>query len=827
MENLTQSLGVVKPGVAPAPQEGYKVVVFEETKGGTKFKAILNPGDKPLKTTPGWFKSKSRFRAYAVNSDPNLSLDQSIEIVLPARHTHFTLECRIYFKVYNPEQIAVRFEVDPIRCIWDEIKRQFKISSKKLDIRSKKVRFRFNEFKKNDLTNRIVKKIQGISSGFGININKIILDHRLPERELEVDITKEDHEMVRKQKDVKVESDDKWQNKMNVKIRKVGKDATIAQKIAVNTEIKKDELPEKNSKINVDIKTIEGDAVIGEIIKKKLDDETTLSSNDRHLSGDIERKVKKKKKRKTNKIKSGIETNTSSSDGTFGSTNQESINQFYRYTKVDCPHECSLNDEIELSVKLTIKKPLETAVRQFVQIPVDNLEKSVILILKVTAPDFQVDKSQKTMNVPIDEDSDKVVFKMKPLSVGKQIVEIEIYWNALRIGYFALEIEVMAVLDHPDPPAHIVCYENPGSFIGNAFITKPVKKKTEVYNTLHVTWDSVSKLTYALYPESGPPEGDWEVENIGSQESLQDSLNDLASLITDIAQKKYLNKEEELSCLENMRGIGSVLFEKFIPEYLRFKIKEWPPGEILCISTTEQWIPWELIYDGNGFWGERFLIFRLPRVKGNLQSNDQKNSDEKVKPGTDIINIIHVLGGEIKDIYTERAKNVFKIAESQASIITLEKSNLSALIKQIGKADLLHFTCHGYHKPSLYLQISDKQDKQLNLRFEALKSENFAVKKGSIIFSNACHSSSPSVIFGDFVNFGWEFYRKGAAVFIGTTGTIPTEYAIEFSENFYNRLFKSNAGVAIAFREAKREMHKKNNFFHLLYCLYANPILVR
>ncbi|MGD2088746.1 MAG: CHAT domain-containing protein [Candidatus Aminicenantes bacterium] len=535
----------------------------------------------------------------------------------------------------------------------------------------------------------------------------------------------------------------------------------------------------------------------------------------------------RKSKDPSDKSKLRGHLHSSPDNGIIDAKSQKQINQFYRYTKVDCPQECSLNDEIELSVQLTIKKPLETVVRKFVQITVDNLEKSVKLTLKMTAPDFQVDKSQKTMNVPIDEDSDKVVFKMKPLSVGKQIVEIEIYWNALRIGYFALEIEVMAVLDHPDPPAHIVCYENPGSFIGNAFITKPVKKKTEVYNTLHVTWDSVSKLTYALYPESGPPEGDWEVENIGSQESLQDSLNDLASLITDIAQKKYLNKEEELSCLENMRGIGSVLFEKFIPEYLRFKIKEWPPGEILCISTTEQWIPWELIYDGNGFWGERFLIFRLPRVKGNLQSNDQKNSDEKVKPGTDIINIIHVLGGEIKDIYTERAKNVFKIAESQASIITLEKSNLSALIKQIGKADLLHFTCHGYHKPSLYLQISDKQDKQLNLRFEALKSENFAVKKGSIIFSNACHSSSPSVIFGDFVNFGWEFYRKGAAVFIGTTGTIPTEYAIEFSENFYNRLFKSNAGVAIAFREAKREMHKKNNFFHLLYCLYANPILVR
>jgi len=376
---------------------------------------------------------------------------------------------------------------------------------------------------------------------------------------------------------------------------------------------------------------------------------------------------------------------------------------------------------------------------------------------------------------------------------------------------------------------NITIYENPGNYIGYAIYPPTDIGGIIINKTLNVTWNGKSRLTYSLYHASGTIEGDWEIENIGTKDDIDQFLTEIASLITAIAGKKFLNEDEELSCLENMRGVGMDLFDRLIPEELRIAVKKWQSGEVLCISTNEQWIPWELICDGNGFWGERFLLFRIPRLKNNLALNDQKSSISKRQISSDkTIKVVHVVGGKIKKVHVEKAKSAFTrlTGTGQASVITLEKKSLAVLMKQTDNADLLHFTCHGRTNP-LYIQISDKEDKQLNLLITSLKNETFLLKNGCIVFSNACNSAAPTVIFGDFVSFGWEFYRKGAALFIGSIGTIPTEYAIEFSINFYKRLFKGKASIGKAFWDAKQDMKKKSNFFHLLYCLYGNPIFVK
>lgn len=127
------------------------------------------------------------------------------------------------------------------------------------------------------------------------------------------------------------------------------------------------------------------------------------------------------------------------------STFKQQINQLYRHTKVDFPKRCLLEQELELSIQLTIEKPLESVVAQLVSLPMLDSKEPIKLTLHVTAPGFRIDKARKTMSVPVNDDSEKVTFKMKPLSAGNQLVEVEIYFNALRIGYFGLEIQVEEV----------------------------------------------------------------------------------------------------------------------------------------------------------------------------------------------------------------------------------------------------------------------------------------------------------------------------------------------------------------------------------------------
>ena len=87
--------------------------------------------------------------------------------------------------------------------------------------------------------------------------------------------------------------------------------------------------------------------------------------------------------------------------------------------------------------------------------------------------------------------------------------------------------------------------------------------------------------------------------------------------------------------------------------------------------------------------------------------------------------------------------------------------------------------------------------------------------------------SEPTVkTFGDFSSFGWEFYRQGADVFIGTLGIVPAKYAVSFAKNVYKELLRKDVklttiGQAVA--KAKEVAATEHNLFWLLYCIYGDP----
>jgi hypothetical protein len=191
MEHLTESLGIVKPNVSPAPMQGFKVVVFKEKKGGnTFFKTIDDENGKALKNN---IFTANSYIAHAVNSYPHLSFEKSTEIVLPEQHNHFTLACRIYFQVAEPKLLAVWFKNDPIRIIWEEIKCQFGINIKKSNITIDDVRRRFKKIEDTVLTGESWNSIREIANEYGINIKRVLLNPSLPESALELDIAKDKH----------------------------------------------------------------------------------------------------------------------------------------------------------------------------------------------------------------------------------------------------------------------------------------------------------------------------------------------------------------------------------------------------------------------------------------------------------------------------------------------------------------------------------------------------------------------------------------------------------------------------------------------------------
>lgn len=192
MENLTQSLGVVKPNVAPAPLEGYKVVVLDETKGGTKFKALLNPTDKPLKTTAGWFKPKPSYRCFAVSTDLNLCFDFNAQITLAAMYQYFTIKGTVYYYIADPGPMALAFQTDPLRRMQDEIRKRVQRNILESRVNIDDIQSKFYHIKDKILPDPVETQIRDFAGEFGMVIREIDMTYEIPDKWVDPGRKKED-----------------------------------------------------------------------------------------------------------------------------------------------------------------------------------------------------------------------------------------------------------------------------------------------------------------------------------------------------------------------------------------------------------------------------------------------------------------------------------------------------------------------------------------------------------------------------------------------------------------------------------------------------------
>lgn len=198
MENLTQIYGVVKPGVSPAPQAGYKVVVFENTRGGTEFRTILNPGDSPIKVKSRLFAPPPSYSCFAVNSDTNLSFDFETQMTLTAQHQYFTLKCTVYFYISSPKLMALVFETDPIKRIKEEVEKRLKKNVLQSKIKIQHVQDNFYDIKEKILSYATLNQLRDFAGEFGAIIKEVNMTYKVPEKYLKPGIKEDDYFLKQK-----------------------------------------------------------------------------------------------------------------------------------------------------------------------------------------------------------------------------------------------------------------------------------------------------------------------------------------------------------------------------------------------------------------------------------------------------------------------------------------------------------------------------------------------------------------------------------------------------------------------------------------------------
>ena len=487
-----------------------------------------------------------------------------------------------------------------------------------------------------------------------------------------------------------------------------------------------------------------------------------------------------------------------------------------RHTRIEFPSECVLEHKVDLKIQLTEEIPEFTRVQEKILLTVGRNTKQVELNVKVTAPAFAIRPYQQQLTVPVKGDSNEVIFTLVPLERGEQVIEIEFFRGATRVGYVIVQTNVTFYSYNKISPK-VLSMEDPIDGLKNleSMTVNPDK------HTLNVTWiDRESKLLYTIFPANRL--GEWKKTIPNIQQQIEDDLRSLNAFLTEVVQQGNPSDERWESICFNLQSVGANLFEMLIPSEVAKKVRDWKIGSPVIISTNEQWIPWELMYDGEDFWGKKFIIARSPRLSDSQDLPDKNRPESKGK--RQIKRIVNIVGGDVPSSEAERATHLFSNLLPPEAVHLLAKQPISSLVKAIPGTDALHFTCHGHLEPHL-LQIAGDKNKT---RIENLLPETILrlpLEPGSLVFANACASTVPVLTFGKFSSFGWKFYQRGADAFIGTLGAVPVKYAVNFAEIVYRELFNPDEKITIgqAVAKAKEVAANERNLFWLLYCIYGDP----
>ena len=270
-----------------------------------------------------------------------------------------------------------------------------------------------------------------------------------------------------------------------------------------------------------------------------------------------------------------------------------------------------------------------------------------------------------------------------------------------------------------------------------------------------------------------------------------------------------------------------------------------PPVLRLFIHPATEWIPWELLHDGEDFLGLRFQIARLPIISKSLDhSSHEPHPLRKVYSllGRNVFDDPHA--ASLEQAWQQTFNGLFSANISEIRF----PENLAAdqgypsidqLIRAGLDGDILHITCHGGLKDrqdQLYWTLDHASPLSFNYNITPTILSDLVLPLAPLVFGNACASSQAiSARPGLSPGFGTLFFSQGARAFIGTFAPITQKTAVAFARRFFQCLIPigdtpdspslpgSGKAVGRALLETKRHFaaqgHPDPSF--LYYCLYG------
>ena len=301
-------------------------------------------------------------------------------------------------------------------------------------------------------------------------------------------------------------------------------------------------------------------------------------------------------------------------------------------------------------------------------------------------------------------------------------------------------------------------------------------------------------------------------------------IENLSKLSNNFLSNHESNFRVKPDVLKELKILGETFYDQFFPGSISDNLRTTTEKYLhFNIDSSLAEIPWELLYDGDCFLSDRFLIGRT--IKGS-KTFLQETTNQKLKmliiaDPTEDLEWAQKEGETLFQVLKEKVpSSVLDIEFIAGSQITKLK-----LLSMIRGKNIIHYAGHLFFSSDPmengWMLSGDKI-----LKAREIKNSAFST---NLVFSNSCNSSrspglkNPKNIMNDFAS---SFLMSGIMSFIGTKWEVADNATtLDFTIRFYLSLFsdKSLGESLFIAREYARKNYDPLDVIWANYSLYGHP----
>lgn len=475
----------------------------------------------------------------------------------------------------------------------------------------------------------------------------------------------------------------------------------------------------------------------------------------------------------------------------------------------------SYRQSISIHDTLSIRVNLSRTAAETASIPLVLAVNDKIDVVIEAKKGFSVlEEDMYTITVIDKEETDSVIFKLKPEQLGTGRIRLLVFAKGIELGHIDMNIEVLA--ERPslaNPEKKTAGFDIVESSIPDLAL-QISKSEINGRQSLFFRITAAQKKNFpALYMKSYGP--------------VPLELDPAKYFRNFFSEIELLPDEQDKSiALRRLEKKGIALYEKLLPEEIQRLI--WTLKDNITtikIDSDEPWIPWEMCkmvgqrpdgaYDEGPFFCEAFNMTRWIPGHGAPRNT------------IDLSRMAMVVPKDSGLTYTTTEKeNIESLVSSRSKVdeIPAEYNQLTEALES-GKYTAWHFSGHGtfsdVENPDGLSRILLENGQTFTPEAINGKARNMGLPK-PIVFLNACQIGKGAMELTDIGGWASQLLDAGSAAFIGAYWSVSDDMACQFATALYESLL-NDQDLGSAVRKARLAIKRDGDPTWLAYTVFTDP----